>query len=303
MAVAEAPRPSGAGRDPRRPSRFRPQIDSTGRGGSVGERRRGLALVGAGIAQVAIATVMAVTVAPAPATAQLAPRPTRGQPATVTAAPARPRVVLFGDSMLAESSAAVKRSLRTLKPTWDVEVRAFPGTGICNWLDEMRGTNADAVALVFTGVLMTDCILNVRQWPDAYLSDARTAAAIFRAKGTEVIWLDWPRPAGNILSPHADNTIWGYYLEVAHEYGDQVADPGASLYDPAAGDFPMTLPCLTPSEPGCTHGRVPVRDLRGGHLCPVTDQEGACPVYSSGVRRFGLAVASDVAAALPRVPA
>jgi hypothetical protein len=222
--------------------------------------------------------------------------------AAPTEAGSRPRVVLFGDSMLSESSAAVRQSLRALKPGWDVEVRAFPGTGICNWLDEMQATDAQAVALLFTGVVFTDCILNRRKWPEAYFFDAASAASIFRAKGTEVIWLGWPRPARDVLSPHLDDTIWHYYEQVADEFGERVADPGMALFDPARGRYPMTMPCLTASEPGCVHGRVRVRDARGGHLCPLTDLSGPCPVYSSGVRRYALAAARDVADALPHIP-
>ena len=139
-------------------------------------------------------------------------------------------------------------------------MRAFPGTGICNWLDEMQATDAQAVALLFTGVVFTDCILNRRKWPEAYFFDATSAASIFRAKGTEVIWLGWPRPARNVVSPHLDDTIWHYYEQVADEFGERVADPGMALFDPARGRYPMTMPCLTPSEPGCVHGRVRVRD-------------------------------------------
>jgi len=224
--------------------------------------------------------------------------------AATPAAPAvpRPLVVLFGDSMLSETSAAVRASLRALKPAWEVEVRAFPGTGICSWLDEMRATDAQAVALLFTGVVFTDCILNQRKWPEAYLSDAASAASIFRAKGTEVIWLGWPRPARHVVSPHLDDTIWHYYKQVAGEYGEHVADPGVALFDPATATYPMTMPCLTPSELGCAGGRVRVRDARGGHLCPLTDLSGPCPVYSSGVRRYALAAARAVADALPRMP-
>jgi hypothetical protein len=76
----------------------------------------------------------------------------------------------------------------------------------------------------------------------------------------------------------------------------------ASIFDPAIGTYPMTMPCLTPSELGCVGGRVPVRDARGGHLCPLTDLDGPCPVYSSGVHRYALAAARAVADALPRVP-
>ena len=140
--------------------------------------------------------------------------------------------------MLSETSAAVRASLRALKPGWDVDVRAFPGTGICTWLDEMRTTDAQAVALLFTGVVFTDCILNRRKWPEAYLSDAMSAASIFRAKGTEVIWLGWPRPARNVVSPHLDDTIWHYYEQVAADYGERVADPGMALFDPATRQVP-----------------------------------------------------------------
>jgi hypothetical protein len=120
--------------------------------------------------------------------------------------------------MLAETGDIVARSLRVMKPGWDVEVRAFPGTGMCSWFDEMRATDAQAVALLFSGVLFTECV-GRRRWPEAYRTD----------------------------------------------------------------------------------GRVPVRDMAGGHVCPVADLTGPCPVYASGARRYGVAVARAVADALPRV--
>jgi hypothetical protein len=151
-----------------------------------------------------------------PALLASAPRAT-ASPVRSPALP-RPRVVLFGDSMLAETGDIVARSLRVMKPGWDVEVRAFPGTGMCSWFDEMRATDAQAVALLFSGVLFTECV-GRRRWPEAYRTD----------------------------------------------------------------------------------GRVPVRDMAGGHVCPVADLTGPCPVYASGARRYGVAVARAVADALPRV--
>jgi hypothetical protein len=214
-------------------------------------------------------------------------------------APPRPRLDLYGDSLLAETSAALRTSFRALEPWWDIEVHAFPGTGICSWWDELRATDARAVGLLFSGVVMTDCILGKRKWPEAYLDDARAAARLFDEKGTRVIWLGWPRPAGGIVSPHADDIIWHYYEEVAAGFGHHMIDPGLALFDASSFSYPLTMRCLTPTEPGCVDGHVPVRDLAGGHLCPVTDLTGPCPVYSSGIRRYALAAARELAALLP----
>ena len=51
---------------------------------------------------------------------------------------------------------------------------------------------------------------------------------------------------------------------------------------------------------GCGDGRIKIRAPDGMHLCPVIPPvPGHCPIYASGERRFGTAVAAPAVAAFP----
>ncbi len=126
-------------------------------------------------------------------------------------------------------------------------------------------------------------------------SSTRRARRALRQQGHQVIWFGWPRPAGSVVSPHLDDTIWHYYEDVARRVRRaRRRSRGWRSSTPGCARTRDTMRCLTPTEPGCVHGgRVPVRDLRGGHLCPVPDQRARARCYSSGVRRYAFAAARD----------
>src|SRR5690606_40711329 len=48
------------------------------------------------------------------------------------------QLVVYGDSLVAESRAAVQDRVRSAMPGWAVTVRAFPGTAQCDWHGDMR---------------------------------------------------------------------------------------------------------------------------------------------------------------------
>jgi hypothetical protein len=61
------------------------------------------------------------------------------------------------------------------------------------------------------------------------------------------------------------------------------------------------MPCLLSERglPGCVDGQIEVRAADGLHFCPLDEQNyGPCAAYSSGVVRFGDAVASAALNAL-----
>jgi hypothetical protein len=77
------------------------------------------------------------------------------------------------------------------------------------------------------------------------------------------------------------------------------ADAGATVTED--GEFVDTLPCLAGegADEGCEDGRITVRSPDRIHFCPTElTRELACPVYSSGARRYGDEVARVAAQAL-----
>jgi hypothetical protein len=86
------------------------------------------------------------------------------------------------------------------------------------------------------------------------------------------------------------------------------AGPGRALASTDPTDqsrlvFPADLPCL-PTErdlPACVDGRIQVRAADGTHFCPVINPEVyPCAVYSSGSKRFGVAIADAALEHAPR---
>jgi hypothetical protein len=100
-----------------------------------------------------------------------------------------PRLLMYGDSIALES----QRQLQA----HGVEVRAFGGTAICDWLDDMRRTAATGtvttVYLEFVGNRFTPCA-STRSAVDAYRDDAREAVAIWHDAGARVVWVRAPQP-------------------------------------------------------------------------------------------------------------
>ena len=92
-------------------------------------------------------------------------------PMLATGCSAKPqRLLMYGDSIALES----QRQLQAR----GVEVRAFGGTAICDWLDDMRRTAATGtvttVYLEFVGNRFTPCV-STRSAVDAYREWHRNA--------------------------------------------------------------------------------------------------------------------------------
>ena len=230
----------------------------------------------------------------------------------------RPLVIVYGDSLTSQSKPEIQARLSKLRPGWRMIIRAQGGSAICDWLPAMRDDAAlrpRIVVLQFSGNIRTPCILDRATaegsaWQRSYAHDAATAAAMWANQGATVVIVGNPRPYTQPTLTRGPHPLDATYKRVARRvartvgrviFNDRpelaVAEPDPT--DPAKIVFPGALPCL-PGEvarPECRGGSIQVRDAGGGHFCPVAKpDEQPCPVYSSGIVRFGDAIASAVIA-------
>jgi hypothetical protein len=232
----------------------------------------------------ALFAVAAVPSLSAPA-AQAAP----SAPATTTPVP---QVDVFGDSVTWESEIFIAYALQNRA---QVNFYVYPGTSLCMWFDQMK----QAAAAKPSMVLMT-----FASWPgrscdhtsDPYretTDDAGTAATIF--KGIPIVFA--ADPIASTSTPALQQKLnQAYQAAVRTHKNARFNNPGATVTN--KGAFTTYLPCL-PDETasyGCINaygGVIKVRAPDGVHLCPVIPPTpGHCPMYSSGERRFGTALAA-----------
>lgn len=216
-------------------------------------------------------------------------------------------VILYGDSLSWEASGAFVGRLESESRARG-ELRVVPGAAICDLLPVMREDAArvepDVAVLAFVGNNASPCVAGLRgqELADRYATDAATATGIFAPTGTSVVWAGVPAAPG--LPGQASELIDRGYRRLVEEWADR---SGAAVsYAPAGeavtgpdGAYVDTLPCQPDEGPkqGCTDGRIAVRSPDRIHFCPIVTTE-RCPVYSSGSRRFGEAMAAGALAAL-----
>jgi hypothetical protein len=227
-------------------------------------------------------------------------------------------VVLYGDSLAWEAQEHFVAAFAQV-PGTDVVTRTFGGTAICDFLDSMRADAMElepaAVVVEFSGNAMTACMQDSNGAPlsrDAYLAryeaDARTVIDIFEPAGTRIYFAGAPgsRSAG-ASGDFNGGRLNAMYQRLADEHTSaEFTDAGAAVLD--QGRWTASLPCLAdePCEGGTDaagHGINLVRAPDGNHFCPAGEEArrgvtGACPVWSSGAFRYGLAMANPVLAAL-----
>ncbi|MGH9032664.1 MAG: hypothetical protein ACRDZV_11105 [Acidimicrobiia bacterium] len=211
-------------------------------------------------------------------------------------APARPTVILYGDSLSWEARGAFQLHLG---PEVDVVHRNFPGVAICDYLDEMATDvvvlRPRAVVLEFAGNVLTPCVrgLTGSALVDKYARDAAAATDLFTARGVPVYLIGGPVLPG--WDPDPTARLHHAYAAVAGRAGPLASftDAGRAVLD-AQGRYTDTLPCLPVEGPpqGCAGGRITVRSPDRVHFCPVVGHP--CPVWSSGAWRFGAAMAAPV---------
>lgn len=210
-----------------------------------------------------------------------------------------PRVEVFGDSVTWESEIFIAYALNRRA---QVNFHVYGGTSICMWFDQMRQTAATKPSMV---------LITFASWPgsscdhttDPYREirdDAGTAANIF--KGIPVVFAADPITARS--TPAQQKKINDAYRAAVRTHKNaRFNNPGATVAN--KGTFSTYLPCL-PGETaamGCVPaygGVIKVRAPDGVHLCPIIPPvPGHCPMYSSGERRFGTALAAPAVKAFP----
>jgi len=231
---------------------------------------------------------------------------------------AKPVVILYGDSLAWEAEGSFVRAVAGT-PGVQVLARTYGGTAICDWFDEMQADAAavapGAVVLEFSGNNLTPCmqdraghgLVDDAYWA-RYRADTQTAIEIFAGTDTRVFLAGAPvSHVQELTGDFHGGQVNAMYAEIAGQHdGVDYVDAGAAVLD--HGRWTPTLPCL-PGEP-CTggtdlldRGYNVVRAPDGGHFCPVADEARrgvviACPVWSSGAYRYGLAMAAPVLALL-----
>ena len=200
--------------------------------------------------------------------------------------PPPPSVIVYGDSLTTQSYNNIAAGLA--RPGWDVIIRQYPGTAICDWLPQMTSDgnlNAKLVIMEFTGNMFTSCTQNRGGFNTVYSLDSRTVANLWASRGVKVLWVSPPGAQGTTGPAPLRAIDQG----VANQYGQSFVDAGATLMAPD-GAWPLTLPCLSfeVTDGYCgADGQIQVRTSAANyHLCLVDSGFGSCPVYSSGIFRW-----------------
>ena len=213
-------------------------------------------------------------------------------------APARPVVILYGDSLSWESGGAFQLALG---PGVEVVHRNFPAMAICDYFDEMASDvdalRPSAVVFEFAGNVLTPCVRpfigSTSTLVSKYAGDAAAATAIFTSRGVPVYLMGAPLLPG--WNPDPTPQLHAAYAAVATLAGPLASftNAGRAVLD-AQGGYTDTLPCLPGEGPaqGCNGGRITVRSPDRVHFCPAGGDP--CPVWSSGAWRFGAAMAAPV---------
>ena len=238
--------------------------------------------------------------------------PGTGLPTGVPGRDRPARVVLYGDSLAAQA-APFFRALVTAHKKADLQIKATPGTAICDWLPDMARTvrrfRPDAVVVEFSGNNLTSCThdkttgqpLTGDALVARYRDDAEQATTTLTRYGATVYWVGAPADRTASLSQSSPRIKSIYQDLPSRDSHVRFVDAGQAVLD--QGQYTDYLPCL-PNEP-CT-GPVSngvrtdrVRAPDGVHFCPVAiTGNAACPVWSSGAFRFGAAMAAPVIADL-----
>ncbi len=229
-----------------------------------------------------------------------------------------PTVIIYGDSFLTQAQTYVADSLSGYG--WNVIIRQYPGTAACDWLSTMTNDvdtipNIKAVEFVFTGNMSTPCTQGRGTQLAVYTADLTTAIQMWAKSGVHIGLVSppgpgpvtpdaSPAPPGGPAGPHP---LAALYSQLAGQFGDVYGDGGQLLHDDSVPElWPLDLPCQSfdVAAGACVAGLAQVRtSATNGHLCDVVPVgTDPCPVYSSGVVRWGSMVVSVMDTEMGVVP-
>jgi hypothetical protein len=207
-----------------------------------------------------------------------------------------PRVDIYGDSVSWESE---NYMYLALSHRANVYIHVWPGAQICQWFDDMKTTAAahPSMVLITEGLWgPRDCDHTTDLFREAQ-DDAGTAATIFGS--TRVVFSADPVVLNStqfVQTMGSKNypRLLAAFRTAASLHKNASFNNAATSVAPS-DQFLWKRACLSneTASLGCKSGTILVRQPDGIHLCPVTPADpGHCPVYSSGERRWGLAVTS-----------
>jgi hypothetical protein len=183
-------------------------------------------------------------------------------------------VLMYGDSLLEQASPYVRST---------DQIRAFGGTALCDWVDNMAKAAAieqpSVLVVEFVGNDVTPCMSGY-QTPDQIRAKYEADANVLKKRvDVPILWVGPPRFRDR--SPAAADL---------YESEPRFVDAGGAVL--ADGAYTDTLPCLPDEgwEQGCVNGRIRVRAPDGAHFA--TSGSG----YSAGGRRFADAIDEAVKA-------
>ncbi len=233
--------------------------------------------------------------------------------------PASPpiRVEVWGDSIGQQSGDYINFFLGT-NHHMVTRVHTFPGTGICDWLPDIRhelgspdGYHPQIAILIFSGISFTPCTLKAPRTPltgqalvNRYAADARTAIAYFTKAHVRVYFATPPITRAESQQGVVNMNAMGVmYSKLPVRYPGWITryiDAGAAVL--WKGHYTDTLPCMyfercTGTWPDGTK-TVVVREADGYHFCPtkvvVRNDRQVCPVQSPGAMRYAMAITGRV---------
>jgi hypothetical protein len=216
-------------------------------------------------------------------------------------------IIVYGDSLLTQGQTYLFDNLST--PGWNVVIRQRPGSAICHWIPTLQQDAATVpdiriVVVAFVGSMLDPCVQNRGTQVQVYTADATTFASFWQAQGVRVVWVGPPGPP-NGPGTTGTHPLVPVFDTIARSHDQGFVDTGTELETTLQAfgkvipqSWPDFMPCLVfdYADGACgSDGLAQVHfSSTDDHLCVVDPGFNACPVYSSGIVRWGSAIVSGV---------
>ncbi|MBL7496317.1 DUF459 domain-containing protein [Frankia nepalensis] len=208
--------------------------------------------------------------------------------------PTGPRVLVYGDSLMVESQQDFRDAARR-SGAGTIRQKIWSGTAPCDWVDDVAATARDfkpVIAVIGFSGNPRPCMAG-GDLVESYRRDVTVMVAALTAAGARVYLVEEPATIRDTVDAAGRTQLGLLWEEIASTWPNTTV-VRASLAVTDQGRFTPTLPC-EPEEPCGPDGRITVRAPDGVHFCPhPVEPAGICAEYSSGARRYGLAVARGV---------